>query len=211
MRPGLALILASVLFPAILFMMAAWFSYVEILRESQARVDRTTRLLEEHALKVFETNRLVIDQINGRIRFMDWSREADRLDLHKLLEKLQAELDQVLTINITDANGHLRASGRTYPADINTDFSDRDWYQTLKRADPSLPYVSRSYSGRQSGTLVFNFAARVTPGPDGAFAGAIAVSADRAYFEHFYRTVEPDLNHSVLLVRDDGYILAAEP
>jgi signal transduction histidine kinase/ActR/RegA family two-component response regulator len=207
----MALVAASALLPAILFAFAAWFSYREIMRESEARVERTVHLLEEHALKVFETQRLVIQQVDVQLRFMDWSRDKDRADLHALMEHLQADLEQVATITVTDAEGRMRASGRVYPADPSVSFVDRDWFQAVKAAPSVLPFVSRSYMGRQSGQVIFNLASRVPTGPDGAFAGAIALSADRAYFEQFYREIEPALNHSVILVRDDGYILASEP
>ena len=105
----------------------------------------------------------------------------------------------------------MRASGRTYPADPAIGFADRDYFQALKTSDPVLPYVSRAYNGRQSGVAVFNFAGRTLPGQDGSFTGVIAVSAHRAYFEHFYKSVEPTVSHSVILVRDDGFILASEP
>ena len=97
-RPGLVLIAASLLLPLTLFALAAWYSHGETLRRAEARVERTARVLEEHALKVFETHRLVIEVVNLRLRFMDWSREADRADLHKMLVRLQDDLDQVSTV-----------------------------------------------------------------------------------------------------------------
>ena len=210
-QPGIALIAASVLLPAILFAFAAWLSYREILREAEIGVERTARLLEEHALNAFETDRLIIDQINGRIRFMDWSRFEDRLDLHNALGKLQKDLDQISTISVTDADGYLRVSGQSFPADPTISYADRDWFQTAKAADLTFPFVSRSYIGRLSGNSIFNLAARMRSGPDGAFTGAIAISVDRKYFERFYRTIDPTIDHSVLLVRNDGYVLASEP
>ena len=80
-RPGSALIAASVVLPIVLFVLSAWYSYNETMRRAEQRVERTTRILEEHALKVFESQRLVIEEVNLRLRFMDWSREADRADL----------------------------------------------------------------------------------------------------------------------------------
>ena len=211
LMPATALIVASVLLPAVLFAFAAWTSYYETLNAAEARVERTVRILQEHALKVFETNRLVLQQVNTRLRFMDWSREADRDDLHRMLEGLQRDLDQVATITLTDADGRMRASGRTYPANPAISFADRDFFQALKLADSDLPFVSIPYVGRQSHQSVFNFAERATAKPDGAFAGVIAVSADRGYFESLYKKIDASFAHSVVLVRSDGAILAAEP
>ena len=210
-RPGLALVAASVLLPLVLFALASWYSYRETLREAESRVERTVRILEEHALKVFESHRLVIDEVNLRLRFMDFSREADRVDLYRMLKRLQDDLDQVSTVTVIDAEGRMLASGRTYPANPNVSFADRDYFQVLKRGDSLLPVVSSSYPGRQSGEVIFNVAGRIGNAPGGAFKGAVAVSADRSYFEAFYKSIEPALDHRVLLVRADGAILASEP
>ncbi len=210
-QPATALIVASIFLPAMLFAFAAWMSYGETLNAAEARVDRTVRILQEHALKVFETNRLVIQQVNTRLRFMDWTRESDREDLHRLLESLQRDLDQVSTVTVMDAQGKMLASGRSYPANPDLGFTDRDFFQTLKASSTDLPFVSMTYTGRQSHQAIFNLADRITPGPNGTFAGIIAVSADRSYFENFYKGIDPSLAHSVILVRADGAILAAEP
>ena len=209
-RPGLALVAASVVLPLLLFALVAWYSYRETLREAESRVERTVRILDEHALKVFESQRLVIDEVNLRLRFMDFSREADRVDLHQMLGRLQDDLDQVSTITVIDADGRMLASGRTYPADPKITFTDRDYFRVLKRSDAPLPVVSSSYYGRQSKQVIFNLAGRLGA-PGGAFKGVVAVSADRSYFEAFYKSIEPALDHRVLLVRADGAILASEP
>ena len=211
LQPATALIVASVLLPAMLFAFAAWTSYGETLNAAEARVERTVRILQEHALKVFETNRLVIQQVNTRLRFMDWSREADREDLHRMLEDLQRDLDQVSTITVVNAEGRMVASGRTYPANPELTFADRDFFQQLKQSGSELPAVSMSYTGRQSHQSIFNLADRITSSPGGAFTGVIAVSADRSYFESLYKKIDPTFAHSVILVRSDGAILAAEP
>jgi signal transduction histidine kinase len=208
-RPGLALIAASVLLPIVLYALAAWYSYDETIRRAEQRVERTTRILEEHALKVFESQRLVIEQVNLRLRFMDWSKEADRVDLYNILVKLQDDLDQVSTITVADAQGRMLASGRTYPANPAISFADRDYFQTLQKGASALPTISNAYLGRQTKIPVFNVAGRIGSGGD--FKGVIAVSADVSYFQDFYKSVDPDTDHRVLLVRTDGAILVSEP
>ncbi len=208
-RPGVVLFVAAVLLPALLFAFAAWRSYRDTLHTAELRADRTVRVLEEHVTKIFENHRLVIQQVRERLRFVDWSKEEDRADLHKMLLDLQNDLDQVATITIVDAAGRMIASGRTYPADPRLLFLDRDWFRSLRAGAPG-PVISRSYNGRQSGQPIFNIAVALHD-KAGAFAGAIAVSVDRGYFEAFYKEVEPDFEHAVTLVRADGEILARTP
>ena len=210
-EPATALIAAAILLPIVLFGLAAWQSYDATLRDAEGRVERTARILEEHAIKVFETHRLVIQQVEGRLRFVDWSKPEDQLDLHAMLKSLEAELDQVATITVTDAKGGFLASGRRYPADPSISFVDRDYWKALSQPGAPGMFVSRSYAGRQSGIAIFNLAVRRATGPNKAFQGVIAVSVDRGYFERFYESVEPTYDHSVVLVRDDGAILARVP
>ena len=209
--PNAALIGISVIVPGMLFALAAWQNHREVLGEATAQVERTTRVLHEHAVKVFETHRLIIDQINTRLRFVDWSREEDRADVHSLLAGIRADFAQVANIAVTDAAGAMRATARTYPADPSVIFADRDWFTYLASADPGALYVSRSYVGRQSGQGVYNFAARAWSADPATFAGAVAISIDRAYFEAFYRGIEPELDNVVVLIRADGAILARDP
>lgn len=209
--PATALIAAAVLLPALLFALAAWQGHRDALHQAEIRAERTARVLEEHASKVFETHRLVIQQVNERIRAIDWTRADQRDDLCDLLKKLQAELPQIATITIVDREGRLRVSSRGDAQAAGLSFADRDWFQALKAADLPLPYVSRAYLGRQSGIAIFNIAGRTTPRSGNAFDGAITVSVNRNYFEHFYQSVEPSFDHSVLLVRDDAQVLARVP
>ena len=210
-QPSNAVLATAILIPAALFALAAWENYRATVATTQARAERTARILEEHALKVFETQRLVLVAINGRLDTLDWSNADQRRALHDFLRQLQADLPQVGTITITDASGHLRASSRDFPVDTSIDFADRDWFQAVSRSTGKLPFLSRSQTGRQSKLAVFNVADRAPAGANGAFDGAVAISVDRAYFESFYKAIETTYDYSVVLTRSDGEILVAEP
>ncbi|MGI8526169.1 MAG: ATP-binding protein [Pseudolabrys sp.] len=211
LQPTRALLAISILVPLLLLAFVGWQSYRDAMRDVQARVERNSRVLLEHAVKVFETHKLVIDQVNDRLVTLDLAKSADVAELHNLLVRIQDEFDQVATITITDAQGSMIGSGRTFPPDPSIVFDDRDWFQALKARDYKTPYISRSYTGRQSGQSVFNVAMRIR-GPDPSqFYGVIAVSVDRRYFEHFYTNIEPDYSAYVVLFRQDGAILAQQP
>ncbi|PIU07566.1 hybrid sensor histidine kinase/response regulator, partial [Methylobacterium sp. CG09_land_8_20_14_0_10_71_15] len=202
---GLCLVL-----PVALLVLAAFDNRREVLREANERVERTVRILHEHSTKVFETQRLILDRVNGRLTYADLASATEREALHRFLAEIQRNYDQVATITIVDETGALLVSSRLPPPVPEIGYADRDWFQVLRGEDPPEVYVSRSYAGRQSGRTVFNVARRIDRG-DGRFHGAITVSVARDYFESFYREVDPDLAHAVLLLRADGQILAREP
>ncbi len=210
-QPGSAVVAAAVLLPLVLFGLAAWESRRVTIRDAEQRVDQTARLLEEHALKVFETHRLAIQAVDGRLSASGIAPATDEPALHRFLNQLQSGLDQIAAITVIDAAGHIEASGSVYPADRTQDLSNREWFQALRRKGVTLPFISRSYAGRLTGDPVFVAAARTPSGAEGAFTGVVAITVNRSYFEQFYRDVETTYDHSVLLLRSDGEILAASP
>ena len=208
-RSTVALLFISIVLPLALFALAALQNRRDVEVAAERRVDRTTRILHEHALKVFETHQLMIDQLNERLPHINWADEKEVANLDQRLAHLQALLPQVRAILITDAHGLLRAS--SFPRAGRIDFSDRDWFVALKAMDQRLPFVSSAMKGKMSGRSVFNIAARARgPNPD-VFDGTIAVSIDQNYFADFYRDTERDFDHLIVLAREDGAILASEP
>ena len=210
-RPTIALLAISIVLPLLLFALAAWQNRRDVVHEAESRVERTTRILHEHALKVFETHALMLEHINERLRLFDWSSEADKAALHRFLSRLQSDSQQVATITITDDEGHVRASSRAYPVDQSISLADLDYFQALKAHAQVLPFVSHSVIGRQSKEPVFNIAQRILGVDPAAFDGVITLSVRRGYFEDFYRGIEHEYDHLVILTREDGSVLASEP
>jgi len=199
----------SLVLPAALFAIAASQSYYQVQRQQEARVDRTARILQEHAIKVFETDRLIIGQVKALLKKLDWSDEQSLADFYETLKSLQEGLDQVAAITIVGKDGSMLASSKTYPIDHTASFADLDWFQSLKKSNNDDLYISRSDTGHQSNQQVINVAARISQ--RGQFDGAIAISIERSYFDNFYVAVEPEYDFSVTLLRSDGEILTRIP
>ena len=210
-RPTVALLVISIVLPLLLFGLAAWQNRNDVVRAAEMRVERTTRILHEHALKVFEMHQLMISHINERLHSVDWSHPSDVADLHEFLVQLTLDAKQVAAITVMDAQGKMRASSRDDPGNPSVDLADRDYFKVLKAHEQPLPFVSHSVIGRQSGEPVFNTAQRTWTRQPGTFDGVVAISVRRAYFEDFYRDIEKEFDHLVLLTRDDGSVLASEP
>ena len=209
-RAGRMLVLLAVLLPLAVLVLAAFENRRDVLREAGERVERTVRVLHEHANKVFETQRLILDRVAGRLRTVDLRDPRTKAAFESFLASLPNDYDQVAAIAVTDADGRM-AAGSHPPRDGSAvSFADRDWFRALSASGRRGTYVSRAYVGRQTGQTVFTLARRLD-GPDGGFAGAVALSVDRSYFERFYREIDPDIAHAVVLIRADGEILVREP
>ena len=210
-RSTVALLAVSILLPLVLFALAAYQNRRDVETAAMRRVERTVRILHEQALKVFDTQQLMIDQLNTRLRRFDWSNPVAVADLHSQLTHLQALLPQVAAIAITDADGHLRADSRGDTPDPTIDLSGRDYFQALKTQDQAMPFISHGSIGRLSHEQVFDIAARLE-GPDpGRFMGVIVIAIEQSYFTDFYRENQAANGPVLVLAHEDGRVLASEP
>ena len=66
------LIVASLFVPMGAFLAAALYSRAEVLREGQETVLRTTAVIHEHTLKIFETEELVLARVQDRLNGLSW-------------------------------------------------------------------------------------------------------------------------------------------
>lgn len=209
-RSTLALLLVSILLPLVLFGLAAAQNRHDVLATASRHVERTTRILHEHAMKVFETHHLMLDQVNERLKIVDWSKPDDVAGLRTLLLRMSQLLPQVADISVLDAAGDVRVSTALPLGGKGPNFADRDYFRALKAAPSKLPYVSRGAVGRISGVPIFTMAERASL-RDGAFDGIVAVSIEQSYFKDFYSRAEREYAHLVILSRLDGNVLASEP
>ena len=210
-RSTIALLFISIILPLVLFALATMQNRRDVVRAAERRVERTTRILHEHALKVFETHQLMIDQINERLSTLDWHDREGMQRLHDLLSHLQALFPQVAAIVVSDASGTVVASSLDAPSGSPVNVAGRDYFKALKAQDQALPYISRAMLGRRAGEPIFSMASRVRAKVPGAFEGVVAVAIDQAYFDDFYRDIEREYEHLVILARTDGSVLASEP
>ena len=210
-RSTIALLFVSILLPMMLFALAAGQNRRDVSRSAAHRVERTTRVLHEHALKVFETEQLMIDQLNERLRTFDWSDAEAVDDLRRRLGHLEALLPQVAEITIADDQGNVRITSRPGPLSLMPNIAGRDYFKTLRQQDPPLPVLSGEGAARARKQASFTIAARLKSPVAGRFDGVIAIAIDEAYFMNFYRDNERDYDHVVVLARDDGTVLASEP
>ena len=210
-RSTIALLFISILLPLVLFALATMQNRRDVEHAAARRVERTTRILHEHALKVFETHQLMIEQINERLRTINWSDPEDVEGLHLLLAHLKALFPQVVGIMVADAEGNVVARGGDRPPGPTENLSDKDYFRALEAKDQPLLYVSRAIWLRHSGEPIFSMASRIRGKVPGRFAGIIYIAINQSYFDDFYSAIERENEHLIVLARDDGSVLASEP
>lgn len=205
------MMVASLVLPAVLFVLAAWISYRNTARVTDERIVRSLDILNEHALKVLQTLDRTVAEINEITRGMtDDDIRVKEAFLHQRLKMIIDAMPQLQGIMIIDRNGRPLVSADTMPVPTNLDLSNTAFFQAEK--ERAGIYVSGVHTPRMPGIDADFFSvARRRPSLYGAFNGIISVAVLPAYFNGFYARVGSDDGSYFALVRADGKFLARYP
>jgi two-component system, NtrC family, sensor kinase len=206
------MMVASLVLPAAVFAYASWVTYSDIHAAADERIERSIDVMQQQALRVFETVDRTFAEVGEVVRGMsNQDIHAAQVSLHARLDRIQGVMPQVQTIMVIGRDGHPLASSRMEMVQANADFSDRDYFVVQKDSDVGT-YVSDVRSPRLpgNGDDFFVLSHRLEAA-DGTFNGIIAVSIRPDYFERFYELVGQTPGSFYSLARADGAILARVP
>jgi two-component sensor histidine kinase/CheY-like chemotaxis protein len=201
-----ALLVISIAIPLALYAAVSAYLYGERLREGKANVRQTVLVLQEHALRVFEAQRLSIDRVDQRIEGMSWAEIRTSQALHEFLKRASDISPHVDGIWLVSPDGHIANSADFFPVP-ERDYRDREYFKVLQAADTL--HFGEMIVGRLKRHLEFNLGARRSPRD--RFDGLILVTASIGYLADFWDRAYAHDNHVVALVRPDGSILARYP
>jgi len=210
-RPLRLLVAASILFPIIIFALAAWLGYRQQFAESTARLERTLDVVYEHATKVFETLDLAARYTDEMVNVADPEIRARERDFSQRLRVLANSMPQLLDIWVIGADGKPLVSGTVFPMPA-LDLSDRDYFKMLKDNPNLLLHVSEVLDSRIQDLRFFAYNKRrstASGAPD--FNGLTTISARPEYFSQFYSTLPRRDSDIVQLIRADGAVLTRFP
>ncbi len=199
--------------PLVLFLCAAAFDRRQLLNEATREAERTSDVMQEHALRVLDTHSMLVNTLDHGILGMTWDEiRADRVRL--LLEARNAIADrpQVTTLALTDGQGRqwVLATKAEKQAPEGQNAAFREYWAAQRETDQGM-FVSRPYVGQNTGRLNFAISKRRTT-PDGSFDGTVHVAVTVAYFQDFWATATRGMHEaSISLVRSDGEVLARFP
>jgi two-component system, NtrC family, sensor kinase len=203
------LLAASILVPFALFAIVAWESHRELYNDTEQVLRRRNAILYEHAAKVLQAQKLVIEQVNERIRDLSWQEIKTSEQLWNDLRRLVGEVQHIDSIFIVDPQGRSALTTRARPSP-EVDFSDRDYFVAQQRVSGET-FLGGRYVGKISGRPIFNMSMRrETTGTQ--FNGVVGVSAQIDYFDRVYATLaEAQAGAFISLEQPDGRVLASYP
>src|SRR3954470_15741226 len=207
-RPFKYLLLASVLVPLVILILVAVIDRDHLIEAATTEARKTVNVLNEHTLKVMETQELALNQIDDRTRGMSWEEIATSEVLFQDLRRLVARLPQIDGAFLIRPDGEIAMTSRVFPVP-SISFADRDYFQAQLTTDAGF-FVGRAYIGKISHHPIFNVSQRRRGGNEG-FDGVVGISLSTEYFSRFYQSIAEYDGAAVALGRTDGEVLARYP
>ena len=208
----LLMMIASVVLPAALFAYSSWVSYREIHAVADERILRSLDVMQEQALKVFQTVDRTFAEVNEIVRGMsDEDIRVEEPRLHKRLADIVATMPQLNAILLVGREGQplVASSVRVLPAGIN--FNDRDYFRAQAERQSGHVCERCALAAAAGYRRRFFDLSRRLESPDGSFNGVISVAVRPKYFEDFYALIGQTKGSFFALVRFDGAYLARYP
>jgi two-component system NtrC family sensor kinase len=206
------LMIASLVIPAALFVYAAYNDYRAVYAVADERIDRSLDVLQEQALKVFETVDRIFPEVGEVVRGMsDDQMRAAQAALGARLQRIVSVMPQVRAITLIGRDGRPLASSEPAALARGADFGDRPYFEAQEDAGTGT-FISdvRVSTLQDPGTPLFDVSRRL-PSADGAFRGVIAIAVRPRYFDNFYAMIEQSPGNFYALIRPDGELLARYP
>lgn len=197
--------------PLAAFLICAALLYRHAFEQAEVAVGHGSRVAQEQALKLFETNSMLLQRMLDLLG--DDSDEvvlARGPELHERLKRMAAELPQVQGLFINGSDARALSNSLVYPPPRQIDYSDREYFG-VHRAGLQPVFFTEQLTSRISGDPFFDMNRRRTL-VDGSFAGTVHVSLRPSYLTDFYAELakaEPGLHFA--LFRADGKLLARWP
>jgi two-component system NtrC family sensor kinase len=191
--------------PLVLFAIFSSYQHSKTVENGKVAVERTIQILEEHALRVFEAQQLILDQTDQYLAGMNWEDIRASEEVHQFLRITAANSPHVDGLWLVPPDGRTANSADFFPFP-DVDVSDRTYFRTLRTID-ELHY-GEMIVGRTKGTFNFNLSRRRSPREE--FNGVLLVTSSLDYFTDFWKRASEG-SFVVGLFREDGEILARYP
>jgi signal transduction histidine kinase/CheY-like chemotaxis protein len=203
-----AAVMALVL-PIVLFVAIAMHTRDLAIGESRRRVERLARTAHEHALKVLETDEVLVGRVEDLVAGLSDEQIRQRAaSLHVALNRMTAGLPQVHAIRIVDAAGRRMVSSREPQPLVESPVPLR---VRLDRDAPEAVFVEPPRRGTRTGQVFFEVTRRREV-PGGGPAGLLVVAFNAEYFRGFYAEISPpDSGIAHTLLQRGGAVLARWP
>src|ERR1700722_13393546 len=174
------MMVASLVLPAALFGYASWLSYRDIVAVNDERIARSLDVMQEQALKVFETVDRTFAEVDEIVRGMsnDQMREAQPT-LHRRLERIAGIMPQLQAIVLIGRDGRPLVSSALDSVNADARVADRDYFMAQAAGNDGTgddgTYVSELHApALATGPGGYFYLSHRLASADGSFQGVVA-------------------------------------
>jgi PAS domain S-box-containing protein len=192
---------AAVFVPLLLFAIVAAWIWRGVQADAQARVDRMTNTLAEHAERVLEVQEAILEGVLAHVR----GRSPDEIAADPGMRSFLAQLEKKAAssdalIIIRPDNGRIVSWSAAFPPP-DVDVLQRDYFRAHRSGGPET-YIGETIRAVPSGKVGFTVSRRDPT------TGMIVVSRLRLEeFYDFYAGTRESEQDAMALVREDGAAL----
>jgi two-component system NtrC family sensor kinase len=204
------MLVASVVFPLLLFGYAAWANYRAAFDLADERIEHGLDIASEQALRVFQSINVIFDSVEQITRGRtNRSLSASEAELSERLKQFTLALPDIASIWILDDRSDAIVSSLFYPLPPAANAPDRA-YLKQQLATGDEVHVGDILRIRMTDRLIFPVSKRRSDS-SGTFAGLTEISVSPQAFESFFAPLAARTSASFALIRDDGEVLARYP
>jgi two-component system, NtrC family, sensor kinase len=199
----------AVIVPGIMFVALAGYGYIRTVKNAGHELMLTTRIVREHAAKVFQTNEVLLQKAADLLTSAGPASVPSReKEFHEELRRLTANIAQARGVTVIDKDGHIVASSLQFPVARGLSAADRAYFINHKLHGVSTS-VNEIFDGRIAKGRIFTVSKRLD-GAGAEFMGIVAIALSPDYFTQFYSEVSnPGIGISLFKV--DGEVIARYP
>lgn len=190
---------------------------LDIVRGYYKAVDTTGQELDAHARTIAEQTARAFQAIDVQLRQLAQQYRRGTLfalsdsELRAYLKEYAEGLVQIEGLLVIKADGHVRASSYMSSAqEAGVNVSGRPLIQMVRSGPTPSLVIATAERSRFDGKLMFPMARRLeTPG--GEFDGLVGARGRIGYFEDFYRDIKLDEGTRIVLMHQNGTLIARHP
>ena len=198
--------IAVLVIPIALLMAVSWLNYNAAFRDAHSRVSHAADAIHEYALKIFETDELILDHIAEHVAGADWSELVRSEEFHHYLQQFAAR-PQVSSVGLISRDHGLAATNPLFPAPAVT--IEPPAYLQVERNGKEPIYIGTAVRGTFAAPPQFSVVRTDLSSVGGN--GVIFVSTKVSDFVEYHRSIVDPRDFLVAMARLDGAVLSRSP
>jgi len=206
---------AVVLLTAICAVLTIWDLHRKTVGQTNETMATLGLVLAEQTTRYVQVVDLLLQEIQLRTQHLAIETPEQFQELlgdeatHAVLRERMINLPQAHALTLVDAAGRVLNASHGRPAG-SIDLSDADVYTSFHTTDDRALFVSAPVRNRVTGAWIVYLARRIDAS-DGNLLGWVTGALDVGYLTDLYRSISGSKQLRVVLLRNDGLVLARYP